>query len=53
MSSIESADKIIVLDGGEIVEQGNHLELLKKNGIYADIYKTQTKLSGGKNNETK
>ena len=53
VSSIESADKIIVLDGGEIVEQGNHLELLKKNGIYADIYKTQTKLSGGKNNETK
>ena len=42
VSSIEESDQIIVLDEGRIVEHGNHEELMKVDGIYADIYKTQT-----------
>ncbi len=42
ISTIRHADKIIVLDEGRIVEHGNHEELMKLDGIYADIYKTQT-----------
>ncbi len=43
VSSVQEADVIIVLDGGKIAEQGSHDELIKLNGIYADIYRTQTK----------
>ena len=43
VSSVEDADKIIVLDGGKIVEQGTSAELIRANGIYAEIYRTQTK----------
>ena len=43
VSSVEHADKILVLDGGKIVEQGTHAELLKKGGIYKEIYDAQTK----------
>lgn len=41
ISSIRHADKIIVLDHGEIKEYGNHSELLKINGIYADMFRKQ------------
>ncbi|KES18805.1 ABC-type multidrug transport system, ATPase and permease component [Gilliamella apicola SCGC AB-598-I20] len=40
LSTIENADKILVIDGGEIVEQGNHRELLFQNGIYSKLYKS-------------
>ena len=40
LSTIENADKILVIDGGEIVEQGNHRELLSQNGIYSKLYKS-------------
>lgn len=43
LSTIEKADKIIVMDGGKIVEEGKHLELLDKNGYYATLYKAQLK----------
>ncbi len=43
VSSIEDADQIIVLDSGKIVERGNHEELMKLGGIYAEIYESQTK----------
>ncbi len=43
VSSVEDADEIIVLDGGKIVERGTSEELIAMNGIYAEIYKTQTK----------
>ncbi|MCQ2537116.1 MAG: ABC transporter ATP-binding protein/permease [Lachnospiraceae bacterium] len=43
VSSVEDADKIIVLDGGRIVEAGTSEELIAKKGIYAEIYETQTK----------
>ena len=43
VASVEESDQIIVLDGGKIVEQGNHEELMKLNGIYREIYDSQTK----------
>ena len=41
LSTIKNADRIIVLDNGEMVEFGNHSELMEKNGIYRRIYETQ------------
>ena len=49
VSSIESADKIIVLDDGKVESFGTHEELLNKSEIYRDVYESQTK--GGKENE--
>lgn len=41
LSTIRKADKIIVLDRGQVVETGNHRELLRENGFYARLYETQ------------
>lgn len=41
LSTIKNADQILVLNKGDIVEQGNHNELLAKGGIYADLYNSQ------------
>ncbi|NLC03110.1 MAG: ABC transporter ATP-binding protein [Tissierellia bacterium] len=41
LSTIQHADKIIVLSKGKIVEMGNHQELLKKEAMYYDLYKLQ------------
>ena len=41
LSTIQQADKIIVLDHGEIMEEGTHQELLKKNGYYKNLYEIQ------------
>ncbi|MBP0613525.1 ABC transporter ATP-binding protein [Chryseobacterium sp. cx-311] len=43
LSTIEKADKIIVMDGGRIVEEGKHMDLLRQNGYYATLYKSQLK----------
>ena len=43
LSTIVKADKIIVMDRGKVVETGNHAELLKKNGRYAELYHMQFK----------
>jgi len=42
-STVRMADKIIVLDKGQIIEQGSHEELIKKNGKYSELYKAQAK----------
>lgn len=41
LSTIRDADLIVVLDHGEIVESGNHFELLMEHGKYYELYKTQ------------
>jgi len=41
VSTIQLADRIVVLDGGRIVEEGNHRELLAEGGIYAEIVRMQ------------
>ena len=41
LSTIKNADLILVMDSGDIVEQGTHEELLKKNGFYAKLYNSQ------------
>lgn len=43
LSTIQDADLILVLDQGHIVEQGNHRELIEKNGVYNRLYQTQFK----------
>ena len=40
LSTITSADKIVVIEGGRIVEQGTHAELLEKRGKYFELYQT-------------
>ncbi|MBS5949241.1 MAG: ABC transporter ATP-binding protein [Clostridium sp.] len=42
ISSVRQADVILVLDNGEIVEQGNHQELIEKRGYYYTIYNSQS-----------
>ena len=55
LKTIKNADHIIVLDKGRIVEEGNHKELLKKEGLYHKLWNLQNKSkewkisSGGKN----
>ena len=41
LSTIRDADKIVVIDGGQVVEAGNHEKLLSENGAYARLYNTQ------------
>ena len=41
LSTIRNADRIVVLDGGEAVEQGSHQELLEQNGLYASLVSAQ------------
>lgn len=41
LSTVKNANRIAVIDGGRIVEEGTHDELLKKNGMYADLYNLQ------------
>jgi ATP-binding cassette subfamily B multidrug efflux pump len=43
LSTIQEADKIIVVDKGEIMEDGNHEQLLEKEGFYANLYRMQYK----------
>ena len=41
LSTIKNADLILVIKDGNIIEQGNHDELLDKNGFYAELYNSQ------------
>ena len=57
LKTIKNADHIIVLDKGKIVEEGNHKELIIKEGLYHKLWNLQNKskewkiLSGGITNE--
>ncbi len=44
LSTIKNADLILVMQDGNIVEQGNHEELMQKNGFYAELYNSQFQL---------
>ena len=41
LSTIKNADVILVMKDGDIIEQGNHEELLAKDGFYAQLYNSQ------------
>ncbi|MNY81001.1 putative multidrug resistance ABC transporter ATP-binding/permease protein YheH [compost metagenome] len=41
ISTIKNADKIIVLDAGQIIEQGTHTQLLALGGAYSEMYQNQ------------
>lgn len=43
LSSATVADKILVIDGGVLVEEGSHAELMQKHGIYYELFSTQAK----------
>ena len=44
LANVKKSDRIYVLDQGRMAEQGSHEELLKKNGVYAKMYRTQRNL---------
>ena len=46
LSTIKNADLILVLKDGDIIESGNHNELLAKNGFYAELYNSQFEQAG-------
>ncbi len=43
IASVQDADKILIIDGGEIIAQGSHDELINSNSIYQELYESQTK----------
>jgi subfamily B ATP-binding cassette protein MsbA len=47
LSTVERADRILVLEQGRIVETGSHAELLATGGVYADLYRLQFKEDSG------
>ena len=44
LSTIKNADLILVMNEGNIIEQGTHDELMKQNGFYAELYNSQFRL---------
>lgn len=41
LSTIQNADLILVVRDGDIIERGNHAQLMKQNGFYASLYRSQ------------
>ena len=46
LSTIKDADLILVMKDGDIIEQGNHEELLRAGGFYCDLYNSQFEKAG-------
>ncbi len=46
LSTVRNADCILVMKDGNIAEQGSHEELLQKNGVYAELYRSQFEMAG-------
>ena len=44
LSTVQTADRIVVLDNGKVVEQGTHSDLLARNGAYASLWQAQKQL---------
>ena len=40
-STVRHADRILVLEDGKIIEEGDHQKLMKKNGLYAELFEIQ------------
>lgn len=51
LNTIEKADKIMVFEGGKIAEQGNHIQLMRRAGVYAALYGKQEQDRKGENHE--
>ena len=43
LSTIENVDRIVVIDDGEVKEDGSHAELMANNGLYSQLHKIQFK----------
>ena len=41
LSTVQGADRLLVIDHGRIVESGTHRELLERGGLYSELYRTQ------------
>jgi subfamily B ATP-binding cassette protein MsbA len=41
LSTIRNADKIVVITEGDVVEEGSHNELIKRDGVYAELHRAQ------------
>jgi ABC-type multidrug transport system fused ATPase/permease subunit len=52
LSTIRNADKIIALEGGRIIEIGDHRELLSRGGLYSQLYQRQLELAVSEAEET-
>ncbi|MDH5189560.1 MAG: ABC transporter ATP-binding protein/permease, partial [Rhodospirillaceae bacterium] len=51
LSTVVNADVIYVMDGGRVIEQGSHAELIKKGGTYSTLYHLQFEDDGGNNHQ--
>jgi ATP-binding cassette subfamily B protein len=51
LSTVLSADRILIMDAGRIVESGSHLELVDRGGLYSALYETQFRALGGEKQE--
>ena len=51
VSSVEHADKILVLEGGKIIALGNHERLMQTSEVYRETYEAQTKGKASQNQE--